>query len=476
MDHVGFSVYQVGSLDAKGNWELTESLSGKGVELNDLSYASQWDAAASRLAYLVRTENLQGMAGVTDDSGRMNMEGLAEGMYLVVQHEGKTYGDISPFLVSIPCQDGEIWTDDVTVYPKSCYTPDDEKGRITVTKRAGYLDTELMEVVTLLPIDFTYYVGIFLDSQGTVPYGDDYIRSIRMQSISKGTAVFENLPKGTYYIFETDKYGNPISVGNLCEDDGISWVCELENKSAQKVELESEGQNKDNSVGLFNLYDKLPSEFSYCGFIDITKEVRSGDTQITVDDTFYAGIFLDRDATELYRIVELKQNDTVEAEVSLGGEKGDGPITYYIYETDEQGNRIDQDSFPYLVSGESRAELSKEDSDADITIVNTIREDEPKVKSSDEPQTGEQPEEDARTDGITDVPETDENMHTTDYQATGQMEVETDSSNEGEKTAAGTDTPRTGDYTDAGSFLLMAALAVIVGGTTAGLRRKKGRL
>jgi hypothetical protein len=211
MDNVGFSVYQVGSLNAQGAWELTEPLRDKGVELNSLNYASQWDAAASRLAYLVQTQGLQGKIGVTDSSGQMNMEGLAEGMYLVVQHEGKTYGDISPFLVSVPCQDGEAWTDDVTVYPKSSYTPDEEKGKITVTMRATYLDMSLMEIVDLLPTDVTYYVGIFLDAQGTVPYGDDYIRPIRMQKISKGTAVFENLPKGTYYIFETDKYGNRVN-------------------------------------------------------------------------------------------------------------------------------------------------------------------------------------------------------------------------------------------------------------------------
>ena len=70
----------------------------------------------------------------------------------------------------------------------------------------------------------------------------------------------------------------------------------------------------------------------------------------------------------------LANNDTVKTEVTLGGEDGDQPITYYVYETDEQGNRIDQNEFAYTVTGEGEVSLDKSNTTADITITNTLNE------------------------------------------------------------------------------------------------------
>ena len=62
---------------------------------------------------------------------------------------------------------------------------------------------------------------------------------------------------------------------------------------------------------------------------------------------------------------------TVTVNVPLGGESGDETITYYVYETDKDGNLIDKDSFGYVVSGEGKAKVEQGKMNTDISI--TIR-------------------------------------------------------------------------------------------------------
>jgi hypothetical protein len=374
MNEVGFFLFKTAVLDeTTGQWKLLANLEGKGTDLEGLTYASQWDAAASRLAYLVRESQMQGITGSTDSSGRLVFSGLEDGLYLVVQQNGQEYGDVSPFLVAVPSQTDNDGTDSVTVFPKASYTPQEEKRSITVTKKAFYLDLELMELVELIPTDYRYYVGIFLDSLGTIPYGDDYVREIHMQGNSVGTAVFEDLPARTYYIFETDEYGNAVSLEKAQETNGISWVCELDGNKTQEVELASDETRSAGSVGFMNIYYDLPSGFMYRAYIDITKEVLRGEEPVTTEDVFYAGIFYDEAGTDLLLVAELEQNGTVEVEVPLGGEKGDEPVTYYVYETDEEGNPVNRESFGYTVSGEQKVELRKGNPGEEMTITNVLR-------------------------------------------------------------------------------------------------------
>lgn len=61
--------------------------------------------------------------------------------------------------------------------------------------------------------------------------------------------------------------------------------------------------------------------------------------------------------------------------MALGGENGLDPITYYIYETDADGNKIDKTSFAYAVGGEGAVSLDENDTTGTITITNTSKSD-----------------------------------------------------------------------------------------------------
>jgi hypothetical protein len=463
MEGVGFHVYRVGYRETNGEWELESELSGLGAELNDLTYAAQWDAAAARLAYLVNDKRRRGIYekyDTTDSSGQAQIGNLPDGLYLVVQDGGEAYGDISPFLISIPYkQDSDTeqensntytgsdgWSDSVTVYPKASYTEEEDSGKITVTKKIGYLDMSLMEMVRLIPKDTTYYVGIFRDALGTVPYGADYVREIHMQGVSTGTAEFDGLPRGTYYIFETDENGNAIPVDVRQEYEGNTMVCQMDGSSTQEVRLTSE----EASTGFVNVYSDRPEDTSYRGTIEITLDIFiPDDSQITEDEEFYAGIFRDEDGTDLVSVVELEPDGTVEQEVPLGGEKGDEPITYYVYETDENGVRIDEDEFPYVITLDPEVELRKGKPGGEITITNTKKV--PVVTKA--PEITPTPE-------VTSEPEITPTPETVPAEGGG---------------SSGSSSVKTGDTTPIAGYLLTvaAAIAVIAGAGFMYMRRRR---
>jgi len=91
-------------------------------------------------------------------------------------------------------------------------------------------------------------------------------------------------------------------------------------------------------------------------------------------EVFYAGIFTSEDAAEPYKVVTLKNNGSVAVNVPLGGEDGMEPVTYYIYETDANGNKIDKTSFAYAVGGEGAVSLDTSSTTGTITITNTSKE------------------------------------------------------------------------------------------------------
>ena len=254
-----------------------------------------------------------------------------------------------------------------------------------MTKRVGYLDPELFEIVDLIPEDATYYVGIFRDRQGYIPYGTNYIKSIHMKGISTGTAVFTDLEAGTYYIFETDSKGNVYQPDELQPGEPYSWICQVEDGTTQEITLDGKANTPAGKVGFYNLYYDLPEGYRYKASINIEKKVLNEDEEQTeVNDTFYAGIFRDKEGTDLYQVAELVQNDTVTISVPLGGEEGQEPITYYIFETDKDGNLLDKSTFPYEVSGEDSVDVTKGNLTGDVSLTNVKQETEESTEIEEE--------------------------------------------------------------------------------------------
>ncbi|MDO4274080.1 MAG: FctA domain-containing protein [Eubacteriales bacterium] len=256
-------------------------------------------------------------------------------------------------------------------------TEEDKKnGSLNITKKVSMVSAE-DGVVDAHVKDYTIYVGLFTDEEGQHPYDTDYVKAVHIENGSSGSVSYTNLPSGTYYVFETDAKGNRIPFDELQTDSYGSFVCTVDGSGS--VQIDTSGSQTNGTVGLNNIYYDFPDGFSRNAVIDISKKVLKNGQSFTADDTFYAGIFLlDADGTyELMEnmLYELTQNGTISVEVPLGGEDGEGQVTYYVMETDAEGNPVSTDeSFQYQVSGEGEVTLDMDHTKAALTITNEVEE------------------------------------------------------------------------------------------------------
>ena len=251
-----------------------------------------------------------------------------------------------------------------------------QTGSISVTKRTTALDLDF-NLVDLVMTDATFYVNLFTDKEGKVPYSDAAPKALEIKDGTTATVTFTDIPDGTYYVFETDENGESLKMNERYEYlDGTEYICQVDGDSSNEVELDAQAEKVEGAVNLNNMFYKLPDGESIRAYINISKKVLVGADEADVDDVFYAGIFT-KDADDEYTlvsVVELENNGTVRTEVSLGGEDGTEPITYYVFETDAEGNRVSADGFAYDVSGEGEVTLTSTNTEETVAITNTQKE------------------------------------------------------------------------------------------------------
>lgn len=368
-DKISFTVDDA-SFDAKGNPVTIKTKATNKATSITIEKVDENGAALAGASMAIRDpQTRQIIETWTSTSEPHVIEGVltaGKTYYLSEQQAPEGYEIAAEQEFTVPA-DGKIT---VTMTDKKS---DGKEGQITVIKKISLVD-ENANVVTAFAQDYTAYIGIFTDPAGEHPYGGDYLQAIQIHNGSSGSVSFTGLPKGTYYIFETDANGTPIAYDDFQTGDIGSFICTVEDGDAT-VTVKNKS---DNSVTLNNVYYDFPDGFAYNGTINITKNVVKDGETTDVEDTFYAGIFTrDDDGTYVLlngMVYELLQNDTISVDVPLGGETGSDPITYYVMETDETGTPIDKDVFAYEVSGEGTVSLDKDNLEGAITIVNTVDE------------------------------------------------------------------------------------------------------
>lgn len=324
-------------------------------------------------------------------------------------------------------------------------------GSIQVTKRVGRIGDNF-DIVDLVAVNETYYVGLFLDAAGTQPYGTDNVKAIQMNGVSVSEAVtFDNLPSGTYYVLETDAQGNPIVMNETqTTADGGSYYCTLEEGQNNQVTVDLTVSEEPGTVMLTNVYLEFSEDYYWDATIDITKRVLRNGEEATADDTFYAGVYqmLEDGSYELLTEVELQQNDTVTV-TGLGGPIGES-MTYYVFETDGNGNRVSEDpAFRYAVSGEGSVTVTQDSTAGSITITNEYEEEEPTEEPSEKPT--EKPSE----------------------RPTEPTTKSTDAKDTEPTTTTSTKATKTGDTTDLTVELLLMAVAAVLMGTSVYARKRR---
>ena len=100
-----------------------------------------------------------------------------------------------------------------------------------VTKQLFYINEDF-EIIEMEADDATYKIGVFLDKEGTIPFRSDYMKDIRIVNDHSGTAIWTDVPDGTYYVFELDENGNPIAANNTIEvESGKTFYYNVTNEN-----------------------------------------------------------------------------------------------------------------------------------------------------------------------------------------------------------------------------------------------------
>ena len=388
---VSVSVYQIASINHDRiniSFDINSSLSSTGVDVNDITTSDKNLNAAKKLSATIGKSGITATTKKTDRNGKVSFTNLPQGMYLVEEADGASYGTFSPFLVAIPyMEDGENWIYDVVTYTKGV---SNKQGSLEVTKYLAYMNQDTGKLLYLQAPDASYYVGLFCDADGTIPCRKDYVKELKFKGTSSSTVKYDNLPDGTYYVFETDENGKPYIMGDShTEQYDRTYKCVIgdgkNNSTDNKIQLE--GHPKAN-LKICNMFAEIPDEFLVEAELSIKKNVVKNGQQTTTNDTFYASVYeqtgtSDNLSQTLIQTVQLKQNDTVTVALPVDADTSKTK-TFVIEETDANGNALDSDNFAYEISGEGNVELSMENTKGSITLTNTIKEEESESSSEEE--------------------------------------------------------------------------------------------
>lgn len=263
---VGLSLYKVGDAGLNQGcmeFRLDASLESTGIDLNQLMTEGDASHATASLASSIEASQITPVNITTDAQGRGVFAEVEQGVYLIMQRGSSDYGSVQPSLVSLPyMEDGENWKYHVDITAKASTNPV-TNGVIKVTKKISLMDAD-GKMRTLNAKNATYYVGLFYDEAGTIPYGEDSVKTIEIRSGSSGTVVYNHLNSGSYYIMETDEQGNPICFHQLqTNSDKSRWYCIIgdgQEGDTNCVNLRLP-ETASGSVVLHNVYQDIPQGF-----------------------------------------------------------------------------------------------------------------------------------------------------------------------------------------------------------------------
>mgnify|MGYP005777615585 CR=1 FL=1 len=382
---------QVAELSVKGGsaeYALLGTYASSGIDLEGMT-ASESGEAAARLAGLVPDGSAR--TATTGSDGTVLFDSLEPGMYLVYQeteaNSAYRVDAAAAFLVAVPTpvrgasgSAGNAWDYSVEVYPKTELSGPRNNGVIRVTKELHNSDTDL----SYSPPEneeIVFYVGLFSDEACTQQVEGTTDQPLRFLNASSTTAVFENLETDrTYYIAETDGNGNAVpSVLQTVSTGEVLFEAQYPNGQTVTITREQ----PEGEIQFLNATLDLPDGFYYSGTLTITKKTMMDGMEYETDDTFYAVVFSDPDHKTPYSdVIELsmdgKSSVSVPLSISIGLSENDS-ATYYVAETDQDGNPLDGTGQEFTISISSpdgKVTLSPQDSEKEVTITNHFTEEE----------------------------------------------------------------------------------------------------
>lgn len=181
-----------------------------GVDVNDITTSDKNLNSAKKLTTVIDNSGISSVTKKTDSNGKVSFTELAAGNVSCRRKRQRFLWDVFSILVAIPyMEDGQNWIYDVETYTKGV---SNQQGSLEVTKALVYMDPETGKIYNLqAPKSYEengetvpgarYYVGLFCDAEGTIPYGKNYLKTIDFNGSHSETIKYDNLPDGIYYLF-----------------------------------------------------------------------------------------------------------------------------------------------------------------------------------------------------------------------------------------------------------------------------------
>ena len=284
--------------------------------------------------------------------------------------------------------DGYLLTSDTTFVLKEDGTVDAEKttavskdgvllvqdklataASIAVTKKLTYIGENLAAR------DQTFYVALYSDKECTQRVSD--VKALVFKNADASTVVFsENIKAGkTYYIAECTQDGTSQTIGALA--DGTVYEAVFGNGNSTTV-TEANGTT---TVSFENVFSSFPPDGFYKqGQLTITKKVLGADGGTrNSNEVFYAGIFDDAAHTQLSQQVEqniikldMDGGYEVSETINVGLAQSGAKVTLYVTETDSNGKPIaGSEGFGYKVTvSADSVTLDETNMTAEVVITN----------------------------------------------------------------------------------------------------------
>ena len=219
---------------------------------------------------------------------------------------------------------------------------------IAVTKKLTYIGEGLAAR------NQTFYVALYSDKECTQRVSD--VKALVFKNADASTVVFsENIKAGkTYYIAECTQDGTSQTIGALA--DGTVYEAVFGNGNSTTV-TEADGTT---TVSFENVFSSFPPDGFYKqGQLTITKKVLGADGGTrNSNEVFYAGIFDDAAHTQLSQqveqnIIKLDMDGGYEVSeiINVGLAQSGAKVTLYVTETDSNGKPIaGSEGFGYKVT------------------------------------------------------------------------------------------------------------------------------
>ncbi len=284
--------------------------------------------------------------------------------------------------------DGYLLTSDTTFVLKEDGTVDAEKttavskdgvllvqdklatsASIAVTKKLTYIGE------SLAARDQTFYVALYSDKECTQRVSD--VKALVFKNADASTVVFsENIKADkTYYIAECTQDGISQTIGALA--DGTVYEAVFGNGNSTTV-TEANGTT---TVSFENVFSSFPPDGFYKqGQLTITKKVLGADGGTrNSNEVFYAGIFDDAAHTQLSQQVEqniikldMDGGYEVSETINVGLAQSGAKVTLYVTETDSNGKPIaGSEGFGYKVTvSADSVTLDETNMTAEVVITN----------------------------------------------------------------------------------------------------------